>query len=90
MNIGSPLQAGIELYSKAVKNCVCLIDGEIKSETELLDSSPAETSNKSSGGGKKKHSKQASNSEERMKTVNVQILIPEVLIYRHVVYDPIL
>lgn len=61
----------MELYGKAVKNCICLIDGRILPESELLDSSPSE---KSSG---KKKNKQV-DIEERMKSIAVQVLIPEV------------
>nr|CAG4641961.1 EOG090X0BI6 [Eurycercus lamellatus] len=63
------LEAGIDLYSKAVKQCICLFDGKIPVETELLDTTNVEK-------GKNKKQKSA-NSEERMKTMNIQILIPE-------------
>ena len=67
-------KAGIDLYSKAVKQSICLIDGKIPSDSDLLDDAPLAEK----GSGKKK-SKQQSNIEERIKTMNVQILIPEVL-----------
>ena len=52
-----------------------MIDDKIPEDSDLLDDAPVEK-----GSGKKK-SKQA-NSEERMKTMNVQLLIPEVgLVY---------
>ncbi len=65
------LKTGIDLYSKAVKQCISLFDGKILSDSDLLDDASNEKST-----GKKKSSKQH-NSEERMKTLNVQILIPE-------------
>nr|CAG4635004.1 EOG090X0BI6 [Alona affinis] len=74
------LDSGIELYSKAVKQCVCLFDGKVPAESDLLDGGSAQVE-KGGGGKKNKQSKQqqqqADNSEERMKTMNVQILIPE-------------
>nr|CAG4647321.1 EOG090X0BI6 [Megafenestra aurita] len=66
------LETGIDLYSRAVKQCICLIDGKIPVDSDLLDDTSAEK-----GSGKKK-SKHQTNSEERIKTLNVQILIPEV------------
>ena len=63
----------MDLYGKAVKNCICLIDGRILPETELLDSSSSEK-----GSGKKKN-KQV-DIEERMKSIAIQVLIPEVTI----------
>ena len=61
-----------------------MIDDKIPEDSDLLDDAPVEK-----GSGKKK-SKQA-NSEERMKTMNVQLLIPEVgLVYifvKYVVYN---
>lgn len=67
-------KAGIDLYSKAVKQSICLIDGKIPVDSDLLDAAPLAEK----GSGKKK-SKQQSNIEERIKTMNVQILIPEVI-----------
>lgn len=68
------MEAGIELYSKAVKQCICLIDGKIPSDSDPVDSTPIEKS----GGGKKGKQKIIDDSEERMKTINIQVLIPEV------------
>lgn len=56
-----------------MKQCICLIDGKIPVDSDLLDDTSAEK-----GSGKKK-SKHQTNSEERIKTLNVQILIPEVI-----------
>ncbi|XP_046642034.1 protein odr-4 homolog [Daphnia pulicaria] len=67
------LETGIDLYSKAVKQCISLFDGKILSDSDLLDDASTEKST-----GKKKSSKQHNSSEERMKTMNVQILIPEI------------
>ncbi|XP_046441954.1 protein odr-4 homolog [Daphnia pulex] len=67
------LETGIDLYSKAVKQCISLFDGKILSDSDLLDDASTEKST-----GKKKSSKQHNSSEERMKTINVQILIPEI------------
>nr|CAG4648825.1 EOG090X0BI6 [Polyphemus pediculus] len=65
------LDAGMELYSKAVKQCLCLIDGKL-----LPDSSPlTEDEPREKGAGKKKQKQP--NSEERIKSMNIQILIPE-------------
>nr|CAH0104609.1 unnamed protein product [Daphnia galeata] len=66
------LETGIDLYGKAVKQCICLFDGKIQSDSDLLDDVSTEKTT-----GKKKSSKLHNNSEERMKTMNVQILIPE-------------
>jgi hypothetical protein len=56
-----------------VKQCICLIDGKIPSDSDPVDSTPIEKS-----GGKKGKQKMMDDSEERMKTVNIQVLIPEV------------
>nr|CAG4636436.1 EOG090X0BI6 [Eubosmina coregoni] len=66
------METGIELYSQAVKQCICLIDEKIPNESDPVDSTPVEK-----GGGKKGKQK-IIDSEERMKTINIQILIPEV------------
>ena len=59
-----------------MKQCVCLFDGKVLAESQLLDApEPVEKSGKN-----KKQNKQQADSEERMKTMNVQILIPEVLV----------
>nr|CAG4638670.1 EOG090X0BI6 [Cyclestheria hislopi] len=63
------VESALELYNKSVRQCLCLIDGQLRPDSELLDA-PAE---KESG---KKKSKQTS-TEERLKTWNIQILIPE-------------
>lgn len=63
------LKTGISIYSKAVKESLCLIDNKLLSDSDLLESSKEK--------GKKKQN-QAS-SEERIKTVNIQVLIPEVI-----------
>jgi len=62
------LETGISIYSKAVKESLCLIDNKLLSDSDLLESSKEK--------GKKKQN-QAS-SEERIKTVNIQVLIPEI------------
>lgn len=53
-----------------MKNCICLFDGRIIPDSELLDSSPSE---KGSGRKKNKHA----DIEERMKSIGIQVLIPE-------------
>lgn len=64
-------QAGLKHYNEAVKQCICVIDGNIPSESDLLV--PPESSVEKG----KKRPKQAA-IEERMKTLNIQLLIPEV------------
>ncbi|XP_045034528.1 protein odr-4 homolog isoform X1 [Daphnia magna] len=64
------LETGIDLYGKAVKQCICLFGGKFSTDLELVDDASTVM-----GTGKKKSKQQ--NSEERMKTINVQILIPE-------------
>lgn len=64
------MKTGIDLYSKSVKQCICLIDGKIPTDSDMLDGVQTDK-----GNGKKK-SKQPI--EERMKTINVVLLIPEV------------
>jgi len=63
------LETGIGIYCKAVKQSLCLFDNKL-----LPDSDPLESSGKAAG--KKKHNQVTS--EERIKTVNVQVLIPEI------------
>jgi len=62
------LETGISIYSKAVKQSLCLFDGKL-----LPDSDPLEGSKEK---GKKKQNQVSS--EERMKTLNIQVLIPEI------------
>nr|CAG4640292.1 EOG090X0BI6 [Daphnia pulex] len=61
------LETGIDLYSKAVKQCISLFDGKILSDSDLLDDASTEKST-----GKKKSSKQHNSSEERIKTMNIE------------------
>nr|CAG4648165.1 EOG090X0BI6 [Moina brachiata] len=71
--LSTQLEAAIDIYGKAVKNCICLFDGRIIPDSELLDCSPAE---KGSGRKKNKHSE----IEERMKSIAIQ---PEVKQKKH-------
>lgn len=64
------VEAGLKHYNEAVKQCICVIDGNIPSESDLLV--PPESSVEKG----KKRPKQAA-IEERMKTLNIQLLIPE-------------
>nr|CAG4650409.1 EOG090X0BI6 [Sida crystallina] len=66
------VEAGLEHYNKAVKQCVCIIEGNLPSDSDLLI--PVENAPEK-GSGKKKQ-KQAE-IEERIKTLNIQVLIPE-------------
>nr|CAG4649604.1 EOG090X0BI6 [Scapholeberis mucronata] len=65
------LEAAIDLYATAVNKSICIIDGEIPRKSDLLD----KAAQVEKGSGKKKS--KPSNCEERIKQINVQILLPE-------------
>nr|CAG4642732.1 EOG090X0BI6 [Evadne anonyx] len=62
------LETGISIYSKSVQQSLCLIDNKLLPDSDLLES-PKEK------GKKKQHQ---TDSEERIKTINIQVLIPEI------------
>ena len=63
-----------------MRQCLCVIEGSLLSESDplIVDVAVAEKGSGGGGGGKKKKQKQSTGAEERMKTLNIQVLIPEV------------
>jgi len=68
LSLRQQLEAGISIYSKAIKQSLCLIDNKLVPDSDLLEGSKEK--------GKKKQNQVSS--EERIKTVNIQVLIPEI------------